>query len=87
VESLRLDLSARNPDFDRDIFNADYSVKALIRVKILPPHVAEKLVDCKTNEALATLERYAAEGFRARKTPLGAGAWGLLLEYKNQDRR
>jgi hypothetical protein len=87
VESLRLALSARNPDFEKGIFNADSSVEALIRVKSLPTHVAEKLVECKTNEALATLERYAAEGFRARKTPLGPGAWGQLLEYRNQDRR
>jgi hypothetical protein len=87
VETLRLALSARNPDFEKGIFNADSSVEALIRVKMLPPHVTEKLVDCKTNEALATLERYAAEGFRARKTPLGPGAWGQLLEYRNRDRR
>ncbi|MEI8379537.1 MAG: hypothetical protein WCJ09_05380 [Planctomycetota bacterium] len=87
VESLRLALSARNPDFEKGIFNADSSVEALIRVKMLPPHVAEKLADCKTNDALETLERYAGEGFRARKTPLGPGAWGQLLEYRNQDRR
>jgi len=87
VESLRLALSARNSDFEKGIFNADSSVEALIRVKMLPPHVAEKLADCKTNEALATLEGYAREGFRARKSPLGPGAWGQLLEYRNQDRR
>ena len=81
VESLRLALSARNPDFEKGIFNADSSVEALIRVKTLPPHVAEKLADCKTNEAFEILESYAAEGFRARKTPLGPGAWGQLLAY------
>lgn len=86
VESLRLALSARNPDFEMGIFNADSTVEALIRVKMLPPHVAEKLTECKTDEALETLERYAAEGFRARKAALGPGAWGQLLEY-NQDRR
>ena len=83
VESLRLALSARNPDFEKGVFNADSSVEALIRVKMLPPHVAEKLAECKTNEALGTLERYAAEGFRARKAPLGPGAWGQLLAYRN----
>jgi hypothetical protein len=82
VDSLRLALSARNPDFEKGIFNADSSVEALIRVKMLPPHVAEKLADCKTNEAFETLERYAAEGFRARQTPLGPGAWGQLLAYR-----
>ncbi len=82
VESLRLALSARNPDFEKGIFNADSSVEALIRVKMLPPHVAEKLADCKTKEAFETLEVYAAEGFRARKTPLGPGAWGQLLAYR-----
>jgi hypothetical protein len=30
---------------------------------------------------MATLERYAGEGFRARKSPLDPGAWGQLLEY------
>ena len=82
VESLRLALSARNPDFEKGVFNADSSVEALVRVKKLPPHVAEKLADCNTNEALQTLERYAAEGFRARKSPLGPGAWGQLLAYR-----
>lgn len=82
VESLRLALSARNPDFEKGIFNSDSSVEALIRVKLLPLHVAEKLMDCETNEAFETLERYASEGFRARKSPLGPGAWGQLLEYR-----
>ncbi|MBA4192015.1 MAG: hypothetical protein C0467_28890 [Planctomycetaceae bacterium] len=82
VESLSLALSARNPDFEKGIVNADSSVEALIRVKILPPHVAMKLTECKTNEAFQTLERYSAEGFRARKTPLGPGAWGQLLAYQ-----
>ncbi len=66
VDSLRSALSARNPDFEKGVFNADSSVEALVRVKRLPPHVAERLADCKTDEALATLERYAAEGFRSR---------------------
>lgn len=83
VESLRLALSARNPDFEKGIFNADSSIEALIRVKMLPPHVAEKLTVCKTNEAFEALELYAAEGFRARKTPLSPGAWGQLLAYRS----
>ncbi len=87
VESLRLSLTARNPDFEKGIFNADSSVEALLRVKMLPPHVAEKLADCKTDEALATLERYAAEGFRVRKSPLGPGAWGQLLAYRKSIQR
>ncbi|MDX1927702.1 MAG: hypothetical protein SFV81_14365 [Pirellulaceae bacterium] len=84
VECLRLALSARNPDFQKGIFNADSSVEALIRVKMLPPNVATKLTECKTDEALATLERYAAEAFRVRKAPLGPAAWGQLLAYKYQ---
>lgn len=84
VECLRLALSARNPNFQKGIFDADSSVEALIRVKMLPPNVAAKLIECKTDEALATLERYAAAGFRVRKSPLGPTAWGLLLAYKNQ---
>lgn len=82
VESLRLALSARNPDFEKGIFNADSSVEALIRVKMLPGYVTEKLAGSKTDEALAALERYSAAGFRARKTPLGPGAWGQLLQYR-----
>ncbi len=84
VECLRLALSARNPDFRKGVLNADSSVEALIRVKMLPPHVAVKLTECNTDEALATLERYAADGFRARKSPLGPGAWGQLLAYRNE---
>lgn len=76
VESLQLALSARNPDFEKGGFNADSSVEALIRVHQLPPHVAEKRADCKTNEAFEILERYAAQGFRARKAQLSPGAWG-----------
>lgn len=87
VDSLRLALSARNPDFEKGIFNADSSVEALVRVEMLPPHVAVKLTGCKTDEALGTLERYAADGFRAGKPPLGPGAWGQLLAYQKRDRR
>ncbi len=61
--------------------------EALIRVKLLPLHIAENLTECQTNEALKTLERYAVEGFRLRKSPLGPGAWGQLLGYWNRDRR
>ena len=81
IESLRLALKARNPDFEKGIFNADSAVEALVRVKTLPLHVSVKLADCGTGEALDTLERYAAESFRARKSPLGPGAWGQLLKY------
>ncbi len=83
VELLRLALLARNPDYAKGVFNADSSMEALIWVKKLPPHVSDKLADCKTDEAFDTLERYAAEGFRARKPPLGPGAWGQLLVYRN----
>ena len=62
-------------------------VEALVRVKGLPPHVAEKLAGCRTDEALATLERYAADGFRAKKPPLGPGAWGQLLAYRKGQER
>ena len=87
VESLRLALLARNPDFEKGIVNADSTVEALVRVKSLPPHVAEKLTGCRTDETLATLERYAAEGFRAKKTPLAPAAWGLLLEHRKEQKR
>jgi hypothetical protein len=82
---LRLALSARNSDFQKGIFNAESSVEALIQVKMLPPNVALKLTECRTDEALATLERYAAEGFRTGKSPLGPGAWGQLLAYRYAD--
>lgn len=86
VESLRMALLARNPDFEKGIFNADSSVEALVRVKLLPNHIAKKLTECKTDEALETLERYAAEGFRLRKAPLSPGAWGQLLAFTSRDR-
>lgn len=82
VKSLRLALSSRNPDFEKGIFNVDSSVEALLLVKKLPPHVATKLADCGTDEALDALERYAAEKFRSGKPTLSPGAWGQLLEYK-----
>jgi len=84
VECLRLALSARNPDFQKGIFNSDSSVEALVLVKSLPPHVAEKLKNCGTDEALAILERYAADRFRNGKAALGPGAWGQLLAFKKQ---
>ena len=82
VECLRLALSARNPDFRKGIFNADSSVEALVLVKSLPPHLSEKLSDCETDEALRTLERYAADRFRNGKPALGPEAWGQLLAYR-----
>lgn len=82
VECLRLALSARNPDFRKGIFDADSSVEALVLVKSLPPDVSEKLADCETEEALRTLERYAAERFRNGNPALSPGAWGQLLASK-----
>ena len=82
VEGLRLALLARNPDFEKGILNADSTVEALIRVQSLPPHVAGKLSKCQTPETLALLQRYAVEGFRQKKAPLGPGAWGQLLTYR-----
>ncbi len=82
VESLRLALLARNPDFVNGIFNADSSVEALLLVETLPPHIAVKLTECKSTEALEILERYAAEGFRRSKNPLSPGTWGQLLAYQ-----
>jgi hypothetical protein len=81
VECLRLALTARNPDFQKGVVNADSTVEALVRVKALPPHVAAKLAAGGTDEALGVLERYGAAGFRARRAALGPGAWGLLLAY------
>ena len=87
VESLRLALNARNPDFEKGLVNADSAVEALLVVKGLPTHVAEKLTGCNTDEALATLERYAADGFRAKKMPLGPAAWGQLLACRKEQAR
>jgi hypothetical protein len=81
LKSLRLALCARNPDFQRGVFDADSSVVALIVVDRLPNHIAAKLRRCQTKEAISILERYAAEGFRARKGTLGPRAWGHLLAY------
>ncbi|MFO0878359.1 MAG: hypothetical protein U0840_13545 [Gemmataceae bacterium] len=82
VESLRLALNARNPDFRKGIVNADSTVEALVRVKSLPLHLAGKLTDCGTDEALDVLELYAAAAFRAKWPTVGPGAWGQLLAYR-----
>ncbi|MGL5096305.1 MAG: hypothetical protein ACRDD1_11990, partial [Planctomycetia bacterium] len=82
VDSLRIALQARNPDFRKGVVNADSAVEALVLVKSLPPVVAERLVDCDTENALDTLERYATERFRAKQAPLGPAAWGQLLAYR-----
>jgi hypothetical protein len=87
VECLRLALKARNPDFAKGVINADSAVEALVRVKALPPHVAAKLDGCGTDAALDALEQYAAAGFRGRKSALGPGAWGLLLEHGHGRKR
>jgi 23S rRNA A1618 N6-methylase RlmF len=79
-----LTANARNPDFQKGIFNADSSVEALVLVKSLPPHVSEKLNDCGTDEALAILERYAAYRFRNGNPALSPGAWGQLLAFKKR---
>ncbi len=80
VKALRLALKARNPDFKTGVCNTDSAVEALLRVKALPPHVATELTECGTEEALDALEKYAADGFRRGKMPVGPAAWGQLLE-------
>ncbi len=79
IDSLRIALCARNPDFQKGVFNADSAVEALVLVDSLPNHIAQKLTACGTNEALSILERYAAEAYRAKSGTLGPRAWGHLL--------
>ena len=81
VAAIRLALLARNPDFQQGVSNADSTMEALLQVDRLPPHVAVSLLHCQTDEALATLERFAVGGFRAGRNPLGPGAWGQWLEH------
>ncbi len=83
TEGLRLALSARNPDYQQGIFNADSSVEALLLVKSLPPHVAVSLTDCRTEEALQILERYAADQYRTGKPALSPGPWMQLLAFSS----
>lgn len=87
VEALRLALKARNPDFEKGVVNADSAVEALVRVRALPARLAEKLSGCGTDEALDTLERYAATGFRSGKPAVGPAAWGHLLEFAHGRKR
>jgi len=82
TECIRMALLARNRDFQKGIFNADSAVEALLLVKSLPVHVQDKLADCQTDEAMLTLERYAADQFRRGKPVLGPGAWGQLVAFK-----
>ena len=81
VAAIRLALLARNPDFQQGASNAESAMEALLLVDRLPPHVAVSLMHCQTDEALATLERFAVGGFRAGRNPLGPGAWGQWLEH------
>lgn len=85
VDSLRLALNARNPDFQKGIFNADSSVEALVGVKKLPQHLAHELADCETDQTLVILEKYFAAAFRAKKSSLGPAAWGKLLAYRKSE--
>lgn len=82
LESLRLALKTRNPDFQKGVFNADSSVEALVLVKSMPANSYEKLQDCYIDEALDALERYAAHRFRKGKPALSPGAWGQLLALR-----
>lgn len=84
VESLGLALAALNPDCEKGIAHSDTSVEALIRVTGHTPHVADMLAGWQRDEALATLERYTADGFRAKKTLLGPGAWGQPLAFRKE---
>jgi hypothetical protein len=67
IESLRLALRARNPDFQKGVVNADSSVEALALVKSLPESVSKQLQECDVDEALDALHLYAAHQFRQGK--------------------
>lgn len=75
TEPLRLSLSARNPDFQNGVFNADSSVEALDVVKSMSPDVSTKLTDRRTDEALATLDRHPSI-VSAKAPPTSAPASG-----------
>jgi hypothetical protein len=83
VESLRLGLKARNPDYERGVMNPDSVLETLIWVASLPARVAVQLGDTGNRGALENLERYTAAGFRSgrRTITIAPSAWGQLLAY------
>ena len=82
IDCLRIALLARNPDYRKGIINSDSSIEALVRVRMLPAHVADQLKDCQSIEALTALEASAAEAFRNNRPSMSPGAWGQLLAYR-----
>lgn len=81
LDSLRLALKARNPEFaSKGIMNIDSSIEALVAVEKLPAAIQAELGRCHVAEALNVLERYAAYGVMKGKPSAGPEACALLLE-------
>ena len=81
LESLRLALKVRNPDYRQGVSNPDSVLEALLRVQALPKRVGVTLEGLGTPEALENLKRYTAAGFRAGSLAIGPGSRGQLLAY------
>lgn len=82
IDCVRLALLARNSEFvTKGIMNVDSSLEALLLVKSSPQSMQAELSDCKTDEALEILERYAADELRKNQGPAGPGVIGRFFEY------
>ena len=82
VESVRAALTTRNSEFTaRGIMNVDSSLEALLLVESAPQSVRAELAGCRTEEALAVIERRAADELRNDQGPAGPGVIGRLFEH------
>ncbi len=83
IESLRLALKARNPDFvQHGIGNADSAIEALLLLRKRIPDSSELFAGCGQESALIALSRYSIARARRGSFPLSPGNWGRFVEYE-----
>ena len=83
IESLRLALKARNPDFvERGIGNADSAMEALLLLQKRVTDSADLCAGCGQDDALDALARYSIARVRRGSFPLSPGNWGRFVEHE-----
>jgi hypothetical protein len=80
--SIRAAMQARNDEFtSKGIMNVDSSLEAILLYKSMSAEQQKAIGSCRTEEALAVLERHCVSWLRKNEGPFSPGVGGAYFEY------
>lgn len=80
--SIRAAMQARNDEFtSQGIMNVDSALEAILLYKSMSAEQQKAIGSCRTEEALAVLERHCVSRLRKNEGPFSPGVGGAYFEY------